>query len=308
MDEGELIAERRRLKRSRSLWRGAAILVAAATIAVAAGGSDLARSYQPYIAELRLSGVIVDDSELVEALADAMASHNAKALVLRIDSPGGTVVGGESFFRAVRAVAADKPVVAVLGEVAASGGYMVAIAADHIVAREGTITGSIGVLMQTADVTGLLGKLGVVPETIKSAPLKAVPSPFEALTEEGRAATRLLVDDMYDMFVGMVADRRNFDRQTALKLADGRVYTGRQAKANGLVDALGGIGEARDWLATKGVDGDLPMREIRVWRDEPLLGGIARSAVSAMFGKTYLPERLRLDGLVAVWHPDLRLR
>jgi len=308
MDEGELIAERRRLKRSRSLWRGAAILVAAGAIAVAAGGSDLARSYQPYIAELRLSGVIVDDSELVEALADAMASHNAKALVLRIDSPGGTVVGGESFFRAVRAVAADKPVVAVLGEVAASGGYMVAIAADHSVAREGTITGSIGVLMQTADVTGLLGKLGVVPETIKSAPLKAVPSPFEALTEEGRAATRLLVDDMYDMFVGMVADRRNFDRQTALKLADGRVYTGRQAKANGLVDALGGIGEARDWLATKGVDGDLPMREIRVWRNEPLLGGIARSAVSAMFGKTYLPERLRLDGLVAVWHPDLRLR
>ncbi|MCA3262468.1 MAG: signal peptide peptidase SppA [Telmatospirillum sp.] len=308
MDEGELIAERRRLKRSRSWWRGAAIVVGAAMIAVAAGGSDLARRYQPYIAELRLSGVIMDDPEMVEALEDAMASRNAKALVLRIDSPGGTVVGGESFFRAVRAIAADKPVVAVLGEVAASGGYMVAIAADHIVAREGTITGSIGVLMQTADVTGLLSKLGVVPETIKSAPLKAVPSPFEALTEEGRAATRLLIDDMYDMFVGMVAERRNFDRPTALKLADGRVYTGRQAKANGLVDALGGIGEARDWLATKGVDGDLPMREVRVWRDEPLLGGLARSAVSAMFGKTYLPERLRLDGLVAVWHPDLRLR
>lgn len=308
MDEGELIAERRRLKRSRSWWRGAAIVVAAAAIAVAAGGSDLARRYQPYIAELRLSGVIADDPEMIDALEDAMTSRNAKALVLRIDSPGGTVVGGESFFRAVRAIAADKPVVAVLGEVAASGGYMVAIAADHIVAREGTITGSIGVLMQTADVTGLLGKLGVVPETIKSAPLKAVPSPFEALTEEGRAATRLLIDDMYDMFVGMVAERRNFDRETALKLADGRVYTGRQAKANGLVDALGGIGEARDWLATKGIDGDLPLREIQVWRDEPLLGGMARSAVSAMFGKTYLPERLRLDGLVAVWHPDLRLR
>jgi len=210
MDEGELIAERRRLKRSRSWWRGAAIVVAAVAIAVAAGGSDLARRYQPYIAELRLSGVIADDPEMIDALEDAMTSRNAKALVLRIDSPGGTVVGGESFFRAVRAIAADKPVVAVLGEVAASGGYMVAIAADHIVAREGTITGSIGVLMQTADVTGLLGKLGVVPETIKSAPLKAVPSPFAALTEEGRAATRLLIDDMYDMFVGMVAERRNF--------------------------------------------------------------------------------------------------
>ena len=308
MNEAELIAERRRLKRSRSLWRGGAILVAAAALAVFVGRSDLAASYQPYIAELRLSGVIVDDQDLIEALQDTMDSRNAKALVLRIDSPGGTVVGGESFYRTVRAIAADKPVVAVLGEVAASGGYMVAIAADHIVAREGTITGSIGVLMQTTDVTGLLGKLGVAAEAIKSAPLKAVPSPFEPLSEQGRAATQLLIDDMYDMFVGMVAERRNFDRETAVKLADGRVYTGRQAKANGLVDTLGGMGEARDWIASKGVDGDLPLREIRIWRDEPVLGGLVRSAVSAVMGKTYLSERLRLDGLVAVWHPDLRLR
>jgi protease IV len=308
MTEAELIAERRRLKRSRSLWRGGAIVVATLAIAALIGRSDLAGSYQPYIAELRLSGVIVDDTALIEALQDTMHSSNAKALVLRIDSPGGTVVGGESFYRTVRAIAADKPVVAVLGEVAASGGYMVAIAADHIIAREGTITGSIGVIMQTTDVTGLLGKLGVAAEAIKSAPLKAVPSPFEALSDEGRAATRLLVDDMYDMFVGMVAERRNFDRETALKIADGRVYTGRQAKANGLIDQLGGIEQARDWLASKGVDGDLPLREVRIWRDEPVLGGLVRSAVSAAMGKTYLPERLRLDGLVAVWHPELRLR
>jgi len=308
MNEAELIAERRRLKRSRAFWRGGAIAVAAAALAVFVGRSEFAASYQPYIAELRLAGVIVDDQDLIEALQDTMDSRNAKALVLRIDSPGGTVVGGESFYRTVRAIAADKPVVAVLGEVAASGGYMVAIAADHIVAREGTITGSIGVLMQTTDVTGLLGKLGVSAEAIKSAPLKAVPSPFEPLSEQGRAATQVLIDDMYDMFVGMVAERRNFDRETAVKLADGRVYTGRQAKANGLVDALGGMGEARDWIASKGVDGDLPLRAIRVWRDEPLLGGLALRAVSAAMGKTYLSERLRLDGLVAVWHPDLRLR
>jgi protease-4 len=308
MNEAELLAERRRLKRSRSYWRAGALFVAAAAIAVLAGRSDLARSYQPYVAELRLSGVIFDDTELVEALEDAMEAGNAKALVLRIDSPGGTVVGGETFYRAVRAIAAEKPVVAVLGEVAASGGYMVAIAADHIVAREGTITGSIGVLMQTTDVTGLLDKLGVSAEAIKSAPLKAVPSPFEVLTDEGRAATRLLIEDMYEMFVGMVAERRKFDRDTALKLADGRVYTGRQAKANGLIDELGGIGEARTWLAGKGVGADLPLREIRVWRDEAWLGGLARSLISATMGKTYLPERLRLDGLMAVWHPDLRFR
>ncbi len=308
MTEAELIAERRRLKRSRSLWRGGAIVVATLAIAALIGGSDLARSYQPYIAELRLSGVIVDDAELIEALQDTMHSGNAKALVLRIDSPGGTVVGGESFFRAVRKVAETKPVVAVLGEVAASGGYMVAIAADHIVAREGTITGSIGVILQTTDVTGLLEKLGVSAEAIKSAPLKAVPSPLEPLTDAGRAATRALVEDMYEMFVGMVAERRGMDRPTALALADGRVFTGRQAKANGLIDALGGIGEARDWLEEKGVKSSLPLREIRVWREEQLLGGLVRTAVQAALGKSYLPERLTLDGLVAVWHPDLRFR
>ncbi|MBL8806006.1 MAG: signal peptide peptidase SppA [Rhodospirillales bacterium] len=308
MDDPELLAERRRLKRSRSFWRTACVLAVAGAIAFVAGRSGLATRFTPYVAELRLSGVIVDDSDLIEALEDAMDHDAAKALVVRIDSPGGTVVGGESFFRAVRKVAEVKPVVAVMGEVAASGGYMVAIAADHIVAREGTITGSIGVILQTTDVTGLLDKLGIGAEAIKSAPLKAVPSPLEPLTDAGRAATKALVDDMFDMFVGMVADRRGMGRAQALALADGRVFTGRQAKANGLIDALGGIDEAREWLAGKGVAEGLPLKEIRVWKDEDLLGGVVHAAVRAAFGKTYLPERLRLDGLVAVWHPDLRFR
>ena len=308
MNDPELLVERRRLKRSRSLWRAASVLVAAGAIALLAGGSDIARNYGPFVAELRLSGIITDDTDLIEALEETMDGSSAKALVLRIDSPGGTVVGGESFFRAVRRIAETKPVVAVLGEVAASGGYMVAIAADHIVAREGTITGSIGVILQTTDVTGLLEKLGVSAEAIKSSPLKAVPSPLEPLTDTGRAATRALVEDMYEMFVGMVAERRGMDRPTALALADGRVYTGRQAKANGLIDALGGIGEARDWLEEKGVKSSFPLREIRVWREEQLLGGLVRTAVQAALGKSYLPERLTLDGLVAVWHPDLRFR
>ena len=196
MDDPELLAERRRLKRSRSFWRTACVLVVAGAIALVAGRTGLATRFSPYIAELRLSGVIFDDTELVEALEDTMDENAAKALVLRIDSPGGTVVGGESFFRAVRKIAETKPVVAVLGEVAASGGYMVAIAADHIVAREGTITGSIGVIMQTTDMTGLLSKLGIGAEAIKSAPLKAVPSPFEPLTDAGRIATKALVDDI----------------------------------------------------------------------------------------------------------------
>ena len=233
---------------------------------------------------------------------------SAKALILRIDSPGGTVVGGESLYRHLRAVAEKKPVIAVLGEVAASGGYMVALAADHIVAREGTLTGSIGVIMQTTDITGLLAKLGIEAEAIKSGPLKAVPSPVERLTDEGRAATRRLVDDMYQMFTAMVAERRGLPLPRAIELADGRVYTGRQARAAGLVDSLGGEEEARAWLAERGISRRLPSRKIEIERDDEFWPRLVRSTVQAVTGKTYLSERLTLDGLVALWHPDLWVR
>ncbi|MCA3244896.1 MAG: signal peptide peptidase SppA [Azospirillum sp.] len=308
MTDSELIADRRRVRRSRSFWRAAAILLGVGVVAVAVGRTDLAREYSPYVAELRVAGMILEDQTRLEALEETMSRHSAKALLVRIDSPGGTVVGGESLFRTLREIAAEKPVVAVMGEMAASGGYMVALGADRIFAREGTITGSIGVILQTTEITGLLEKLGVSAEAIKSAPLKASPSPFERLTPDARAATQGLVDDMYAMFVDMVADRRGLDADKAKTLADGRVYTGRQAVANGLVDAIGGVNEARAWLEEKGVSADLPLREIRVWREEDWLGGLARAGIRAVFGKTYLPERLTLDGLVAVWHPDLRIR
>jgi protease-4 len=195
-----------------------------------------------------------------------------------------------------------------MGEMAASGGYMVALAADRIFAREGTITGSIGVMMQTTEITGLLEKLGVSAEAIKSGPLKAAPSPLEPLTPAAREATQGVVDDMYAMFVEMVAERRKLEPEKAKTLADGRIYTGRQALANGLIDQIGGVNEARAWLEEKGVSGDLPLRQIKVWRDEDWLGGLVRAGIRTIFGKTYLPERLTLDGLVAVWHPDLRIR
>jgi protease-4 len=185
---------------------------------------------------------------------------------------------------------------------ATSAGYMTAVAAEHIVAREGTITGSIGVLFQTAEFTDLLGKLGISVDAIKSAPLKAEPSPFTKLTPEVRRATQLLVDDMFDMFIGMVADNRKLSREQVRALADGRVFTGRMAVRNGLVDAIGGEKEAIEWLAAnKGIDAGLPVRNLRVrrevedWLDE----------VSSLARKTVFSERLKLDGLVSVWHPQL---
>ncbi len=301
------LVDRRRLKRQVSGWRLAAIVAAVAAIAAAAGRFGILES-DDHVALLQVSGVILDDQDRTRTVRHIGDDSHAKALIVRIDSPGGTVVGGESLFRHLRAVADKKPVVAVLGEVAASGGYMVALAADHIVAREGTLTGSIGVIMQSTDITGLLAKLGIEAEAIKRGPLKAVPSPLERLTDEGRAATRRLVDDMHQMFTAMVADRRGLPLPRATELADGRVFTGRQARAAGLVDTIGGEEEARQWLTERGVSRRLPSRKIEIERDDEFWPRLVRSTVQAVTGKTYLSERLTLDGLVALWHPELWVR
>lgn len=303
----DLLVDRRRLKRQLSVWRTLAVV---ALVAVIAAGVGRAKPFgERHVARLSVNGVITDDPDRTRAVIAAGKDSDIKALIVRIDSPGGTVVGGESLFRELSEVARQKPVVAVMGELAASGGYMIALAAEQIFAREGTITGSIGVILQTTDVTGLLEKLGVTTEAIKSAPLKAVPSPLEPLTDEGRRVTRLLVDDMYAMFVDMVAERRRLDRPKAVELADGRVYTGRQAKALGLIDAIGGEDEARAWLAeAKGVSRSLPVRELKIQREDEEWSDWMGGTLARLTGKTYLSERLKLDGLVAVWHPDLRAR
>lgn len=301
------IIDRRRLKRQISAWRLLAVLLAFAAIAVGAGRLGLYPE-RDHVTVLDVSGVISTDYDRGRALRALAEDGHAKALIVRINSPGGTVVGGESLFRELRAVAAHKPVVAVMSDLAASGGYMVAIAADRIFARQGTITGSIGVILQTADITGLLAKIGVEPEAIKSAPLKAVPSPLEKLTPEGRAATQKVVDDTYDMFQQMVAERRKLPRDKVHGLADGRVFTGREALAAGLIDEIGGEPEARAWLVTRGVPRGLPAKKLEIEREDDFWSDVTHTMASALFGKTYLSERLTLDGLVALWHPELGTR
>ncbi len=175
-----------------------------------------------------------------------------KGVILSIDSPGGTTAGGEAIFEAVRELAAAKPVVAQVGTLAASAGYMIASASDHIVARKSSIVGSIGVLVQFPDFTGLMDKVGIKLEEVKSSPLKAEPSPFNPTTDEERAMMRAMILDSYDWFVGLVDERRPLDRAEVLALADGSVFTGRQALTNKLVDALGGEREAIAWLGTQG--------------------------------------------------------
>ena len=204
----------------------------------------------------------------------------------------------------MRLLAAEKPVTAQVGTLAASAGYMIASATDHIVARKSSIVGSIGVLVQFPDVTGLMDKIGVKLEEVKSAPLKAEPSPFNPTTDEERAMVRKLILDSYDWFVGIVDERRPLTRAEVTALADGSIFTGRQALSNKLVDALGGEREAIDWLATRGVDPDLKVIE---WKSENSGSSflLSRSLTKAVARWLGVPELRRRSDPGARWGPYL---
>ncbi len=297
--EPDYFIERRRLKRGLTVWRVVAIVAAIVMVVALSGRFEVAG--RDHVARLSVTGIIIDDPDRDEALDDLVRGSHAKALIVRIDSPGGTVVGGEALYHGLRRVAAKMPVVAVMGTEAASAGYMAALGADHIVAHEGTITGSIGVVLQTVEVSELLKDIGISTEAIKSAPLKATPSPFEPLTDETRQAAQNVVSDIFGLFVDLFAERRGLSRDQALRLADGRIYTGRQALRLNLIDALGGEIEARDWLEeTHGVKDTLPVREIELDPLESIFGKAMASLKKALFS-----ERLVLDGLISVWHPGV---
>ncbi len=295
----DMLVERRRHKRGLALWRALAIAALVTVVLVGVARIDGLVARDP-VARLAVDGIIFADRAVIEALADVADDSRAKALIVSIDSPGGTFVGGETIYHALRGVAEKKPVVAVMGGVATSAGYMTALAADRIFAHEGTITGSIGVMVQTTDLTGLLDKLGVSAEAIKSSPLKATPSPFEPLTEQARAATQSIIDDMHALFTAMVAERRGFADERARALADGRVYSGRQALDLALIDAIGGEATAREWLAEeREIPESLPTRDLEI--DRPDAGWLP--SVASLTGNILFSERLMLDGLISVWHP-----
>ena len=265
MLEADLLIDRRRLKRWLNFWRVLtvlAIVFAAAVLAAPTGSLGVGRQH---IVRITISGVITEDRKLTDAIAALTTDKLVPAVIVAVDSPGGSVAGGESLHAALIRLAAAKPVVTVMRGTAASAGYMVSLPAERIFARDATLTGSIGVILETVQVSGLLAKLGVDAEAITSGPLKDQPSYSRPLTEPGRAYLNGLVQDMYDQFVTMVAEGRHLDPDTVRKLADGRAYTGRQAKALGLVDEIGGEIEARTWLAQKhGIAETMPVSDLQL--------------------------------------------
>ena len=298
--ETDLLLDRRRLKRRLVFWRSFSVLAVALAVFVSVRDGGALPS-GPHVARLTVTGIIAEDRKLTEAI-DRLATDNAvKALIVAIDSPGGTVSGGESLHNAIARVQGKKPVVAVMRGVAASAGYMIAVPADRIFARESTLTGSIGVLLETGELSGLLEKIGIGSETIVSGPLKDQPSLTHPLSPEGRTVLRGLVQDMYDQFVGMVATGRHMEPDQVRKLGDGRAYTGRQALKLGLIDQIGEERDARAWLASeRKISADLPSEDVTT---SGLVGRTLSSSLGPLFDglwKTVVSQSVRLDGAWAV--------
>ena len=320
--DADLIVDRRRMRRKLTFWRVLAVIVVILAIAaVASAWADRAgfAGAGSYIARVTIRGLIRDDEERVKQLDKLAQSSAARAVIVHVDSPGGTTAGSEQLYDSLMRLKAKKPLVIVVDGLAASGGYITAIAGDHIVAKQTSIVGSIGVLFQYPNVGDLLGKIGVKVESIKSSPLKAAPNGFEPTSPEARAVIESLIKDSYAWFKGLVQTRRHLNDEELETVADGRVFTGHQAIGLKLVDELGDEQAGIAWLAKeKNIDAKLPVHDYQLhdrFRDLPFLHAMAAAALDAAglgtlarhlddWGAIQAVERLNLDGLLALWHPS----
>lgn len=312
----DYLLDRRRLRRKLGVWRIAAIGAAGVALLVGfakLGGADSTDKLTPHIARLSIQGVITGDKDTIDLIKKIGESSQAKAVLLTLDSPGGTTTGAEKLYGELRRLNEKKPVVAVVGTLAASGAYIAALASDTIVAQGNSLVGSIGVLFQFPNFHRLLDSVGVKVEEVKSSPLKASPNGFEPTSEAAKAAIASLVADSYAWFKDLVRERRHLDDAELAKVADGRVFTARQGVPLKLVDVIGGEREAIAWLETnKKLSKDLPVRDWKKKSSIERLGlvesaaGVARlvgfNSFAGVLEQAASAERSSgLDGLLAIW-------
>lgn len=298
----DTLLDRKRLKAQITKWRALAVLAIVAFLILQLGsfGDKVSFLEKDYIARITVNDIIAEDHARDEILKTIKKDPRIKAVIMKVNSPGGTVVGGETLYNGLRDVSSAKPVVAVMGTMAASGGYMVAIAADYILAQRNTITGSVGVILQTAEMTELGKKLGINFLSFKSGALKANPSPFEKLTPEGRAAIESSIGDSFNYFIGLVTERRKLPPATVQLISDGRIVTGNQAQKLKLVDAIGGEAEALQWLEKNKKIAKLPVKDVPLRKKKPAW----ENYMESLIGKNIFAAQLfSLDGLLAIWHP-----
>jgi protease IV len=317
--DADAIVDRRRMRRKLTFWRVSALVIALLAIIgtafVLVPGSRL-MPQGAYIARIQVQGLIRGNRERVEALA-RLGRSRARAVIVHIDSPGGTTAGSEQLYNALRELQSNKPMVVVVDGLAASGAYIAALSAEHIVAQETSLVGSIGVLFQYPNFTDILKTIGIKVEEVKSSPLKAAPNGFEPTSPEARAAIEAVVLDSYAWFKGLVKDRRKMDDPLLAQVSDGRVFTGRQAVGLKLVDGLGNEKAALDWLEKeKKVPASTPVRDyslqprfselsflhVAAWTFEAVGLNVIAHRIEE-WGAVQAVERLNLDGLLALWHP-----
>jgi len=320
--ETETVLDRRRLRRRVSWWRALAIVAALAAIGVVSvkTAEQTGLTEARHIARVSIENLITEDRAQLKLLQSIAESKQVAGLILFINSPGGTTTGGEALFEAIRNVAKVKPVVAQFGTVATSAAYICGLATDYVVARGNTITGSVGVIFQWAEVSQLLDKIGVKMNEVKSGPLKANPSPFQPIDEAGRGVAEQMVAESQRWFVGLVASRRNIDTRNVAGLEQGRVFSGREALSHKMVDEIGGEPEAVQWLEQKR---DVP-KGLKVvdWKPKRstdwtfvgasavvigyLFGDRIGGQFAQLLGNEHGLGALRLDGLVSVWQASER--
>jgi protease-4 len=317
--DADTIVDRRRMRRKITFWRVSAIVVAVlAVVALAATFGPGRALLEPssHVARIKIQGLIRGNQERVDAL-DRLSRSSALAVIVHVDTPGGTTAGSEQLFDSLRRLQQKKPMVVVVDGLAASGGYIAAIAADHIIALDTSLVGSIGVLFQYPNFTDVLKTIGIKVEEIKSSPLKAAPNGFEPTSPEARAAIASIVMDSYAWFKELVGARRRLDDAQLAKVADGRVFTGRQAVDLKLIDGLGNERDALAWLEKEEkVPAGTPVRDfslqprfselsflhVVVWTFNAMgLSAVAQRIEE--WGALQAVERLNLDGLLALWHP-----
>ena len=302
----DLLIDRKRLKSHLVGWRTLALLALLGIGILLLRGAGLINGttvhHGDYIAQITIEGMMLDDEKRDDVMKEILDDKHAKAVIVRMDSPGGTTFAGEQIFLQLREIAAKKPVVGVMHTLCASACFMASLATDHVVARDGTLTGSIGVLLQSVEVSQLAEKLGIKSVSIKSGPYKDVPDIAEPFTDDQRKVVSQVVIDAYDRFVGMIVERRHMDEAQVRKLADGRIYTGHQAAQLNLIDGIGGDKEALAWLAqTHKINPDLDIREVKPEdKDESMFDKLTQYAPVKLFGRA----SIGLDGLVSLWHPS----
>ena len=281
----DFLLDRARLKKQVFVWRNIGLVLVTALLVMVLYRSKEFDKASAYIARIDIKGIIGYDAHALQRLKAVESDSSIKAVILGINSPGGTVVGGESFYTQIKELAKHKPVICVMYDLATSAAYMVAMASNHLIAHNGTLTGSIGVIMQVAEMTELAKKIGVSFVNFKSGDLKAVPSPVEKIDKKTRQLIDSNIKEIFDYFVGLVKNNRTEVSAENLSLiSDGRIFTGKQALRYKMVDQIGNENDAVLWLEkNKNIKG-LKIRDYELYDKK---GGVLADFMNTYFDKLF---------------------